>query len=192
MTAAQLFSASVYDKQHVEARKEAAKACSAELVDMQTLERHQNALEEETGSEEECVALALAVAREGGRVLFVGGDAKRVTKRLAAVSTRDVGTDTAAQWLHCVRFRPSRSVYELLGELDRVQNGQQPALGSEPRIQLVVIGPLCDLFAAFQSASGLTATGSGLKRMVELATKRLRAITSTRVVTMEPDTIGNM
>lgn len=140
---------------------------------------------------QECVALALAVAREGGRVLFVGGDAKRVTRRLAA-STRDVGTDTAAQWLHCVRFRPSRSVYELLGELDRVQNGQQPALGSEPRIQLVVIGPLCDLFAAFQSASGLTATGSGLKRMVELATKRLRAITSTRVVTMEPDTIGNM
>lgn len=64
------------------------------------------------------------VATDGGRVLFLVRDPKLVTKRLAAaVSSPDaaVSTDLAAECLHRVRFRQCRGVYELLCELDRVE-----------------------------------------------------------------------
>lgn len=73
---------------------------------------------------QQCVHAALLVASEEKQVLFLVRDPKLVTKRLAAaVSSPDTAmtTDLAAECLHRVRFRKCRSVYELLCELDRVQ-----------------------------------------------------------------------
>jgi hypothetical protein len=68
------------------------------------------------------------VAKDGNQVLFIVRDPKLVTKRLAAaVSSADAAmtTDVAAEYLHRVRFRPCRSVYELLSELDLVRQSWQ-------------------------------------------------------------------
>ncbi|KAG7386487.1 hypothetical protein PHYPSEUDO_015587 [Phytophthora pseudosyringae] len=136
---------------------------------------------------QQCVLAALLVAREGKQVLFLVRDPKGVTKRLAAaVSSPDAAmtTELAAECLHRVHFRKCRGVYELLCELDRVQQSWQDTQDGAG-LQLVALGPLCALFAGFQTASGITTTGAGLKRMVELAIKRLRATTSIHVSVME-------
>ncbi|OWZ08802.1 Drug/Metabolite Transporter, partial [Phytophthora megakarya] len=86
--------------------------------------------------------------------------------------------------LHRVRFRQIRSVNDLLRELDHVQKNWQD--GQDAGIRFVALGPLCDLFSGFHTASGISTTGAGLKRMVELAVKRLRATTSVSVSVMEP------
>ncbi|ETL89927.1 hypothetical protein, variant 4 [Phytophthora nicotianae] len=134
----------------------------------------------ESCSIERCVDAALLVTREGKQVLFLVRDPKGVTKRLAvAVSSPNAAmtTELAAECLHRVRFRQCRCVYELLCELDHLQQNWENEAGPE----LVVVGPLCDLFSDFRTASGITTTGAGLKRMVELAIRRLRATTSIHV-----------
>ncbi|KAG6623595.1 uncharacterized protein IUM83_01698 [Phytophthora cinnamomi] len=161
-TAEQLFASSIYSQELRAQRQQAAARCSAPLETMaarrnDTRSELGNLLEQAaTCSIEKCVTAALMVTKDGGRVLFLVRDPKLVTKRLAAAvssPTAAVPTDLAAECLHRVRFRQCRSVYELLCELDRVQAGQDGA----PE-QLVALGPLCDLFAGFQTASGITPT----------------------------------
>ncbi|KAL3670548.1 hypothetical protein V7S43_004862 [Phytophthora oleae] len=196
-TAEQLFASSIYAQEMWTLRQQAAALCSAPLVAMSTLAARNdsssvlgNKLERlKSCSIEQCVHAALLVAREGKQVLFLVRDPKGVTKRLAAeLSSPDavVTTELAAECLHRVRFRQCRSVYELLCELDREQQSCQGE--DEAGTQLVALGPLCDLFSGFQTVSGITATGAGLKRMLELAIQRLRATTSIHVSVMEAET----
>ncbi|ETO71916.1 hypothetical protein, variant 2 [Phytophthora nicotianae P1976] len=113
----------------------------------------------ESCSIERCVDAALLVTREGKQVLFLVRDPKGVTKRLAvAVSSPNAAmtTELAAECLHRVRFRQCRCVYELLCELDHLQQNWENEAGPE----LVVVGPLCDLFSDFRTASGITTTGT--------------------------------
>eukprot|EP00644_Phytophthora_capsici_P017965 jgi/Phyca11/507132/fgenesh2_kg.PHYCAscaffold_25_\ len=139
---------------------------------------------------EQCVHAALLVAREGQQALFLVRDPKGVTKRLAAALSRPdaaITTELAAECLHRVHFRQRRSVYELLCELDQEQQswqGGQDGAGT----RFVVLDPLCDLFSGFQTASGITTTGAGLLRMLELAIQRLRATTNIYVSVMQPET----
>ncbi|KAL4100222.1 hypothetical protein PRIC1_008016 [Phytophthora ramorum] len=196
-TAEQLFTSSIYAQEMRSQRQQAAALCSAPLVSMSSLVTRPSDSSVALGSElersascsiEQCVKAALMVTKEDREVLFLVLDSKMVTKRLAvAVSRPDAAmtTEAAAECLRRVRFRPCRSVYELLRELARVQQSWQE--GQAAGIQLVALGPLCDFFSSFQMAAGITTTGAGLKRMVELAIQRLRATTSIHVSIMEPE-----
>ncbi|ETN06922.1 hypothetical protein, variant 7 [Phytophthora nicotianae INRA-310] len=188
-TAEQLFASSIYAQEMRAQRQQAAAFCSAPLIAMSTLAAKRSGSSSALGNEleklescsiERCVGAALLVTREGKQVLFLVRDPKGVTKRLAvAVSSPNAAmtTELAAECLHRVRFRQCRCVYELLCELDHLQQNWENEAGPE----LVVVGPLCDLFSDFRTASGITTTGAGLKRMVELAIRRLRATTSIHV-----------
>ncbi|ETI43263.1 hypothetical protein F443_11711 [Phytophthora nicotianae P1569] len=135
----------------------------------------------ESCSIERCVDAALLVTREGKQVLFLVRDPKGVTKRLAvAVSSPNAAmtTELAAECLHRVRFRQCRCVFELLCELDHLQQNWEVCIllllsgvryftdraeldgQNEAGPELVVVGPLCDLFSDFRTASGITTTGT--------------------------------
>ncbi|KAG6971975.1 hypothetical protein JG688_00004220 [Phytophthora aleatoria] len=184
-TAEKLFASSIYAQEMRAQRQQAAALCSAPLFAIPTLESVLERLE--SCSIEQCVAAVLLVAREEKQVLFLVRDPNGVTKRLAAaVSSPDAAmtTELAAECLHRVRFRQCRDIYELLCALDHVQQCWEERKDAA-WLPLVALGPLCDLFSGFQAASGITTTGAGLKRMVELAIKRLRATTSIHVSIME-------
>ncbi|KAG3113099.1 hypothetical protein PI124_g10285 [Phytophthora idaei] len=195
-TAEKLFASSIYAQEMRAQRQQAAALCSAPLIAMSTLATKrsgtsptlESVLERlESCSIEQCVAAVLLVAREEKQVLFLVRDPNGVTKRLAAaVSSPDAAmkTELAAECHHRVRFRQCRDIYELLCALDHVQQCWEERKDAA-WLPLVALGPLCDLFSGFQAASGITTTGAGLKRMVELAIKRLRATTSIHVSIME-------
>ena len=83
--------------------------------------------------------MALDVTQEGKHVLFLVRDPKAVTKRLAvavsspattvtaaataggAAATAAMTTERAVKCLHQVHFRRCRSIYDLLRELDQVE-----------------------------------------------------------------------
>ncbi|ETL36735.1 hypothetical protein, variant 6 [Phytophthora nicotianae] len=167
-TAEQLFASSIYAQEMRAQRQQAAAFCSAPLIAMSTLAAKRSGSSSALGNEleklescsiERCVDAALLVTREGKQVLFLVRDPKGVTKRLAvAVSSPNAAmtTELAAECLHRVRFRQCRCVYELLCELDHLQQNWENEAGPE----LVVVGPLCDLFSDFRTASGITTTGT--------------------------------
>ncbi|KAG6966495.1 hypothetical protein JG687_00004814 [Phytophthora cactorum] len=184
-TAEKLFASSIYAQEMRAQRQQAAALCSAPLIAIPTLESVLERLE--SCSIEQCVAAVLLVAREEKQVLFLVRDPNGVTKRLAAAASSPdaaMTTELAAECLHRVRFRQCRDIYELLCALDHVQQCWEERKDAA-WLPLVALGPLCDLFSGFQAASGITTTGAGLKRMVELAIKRLRATTSIHVSIME-------
>ncbi|KAF4041888.1 hypothetical protein GN244_ATG05924 [Phytophthora infestans] len=195
-TAEQLFASSIYDLQMRAQRQQAAALCCAPLVSMSAFETRQSApssaldttlKDRKSCSVEQCVDTALQFARVGKQVLLLVRAPKSVTKHLAAAVSRldaAMTPELAAECLHCVRLRQCRDVYELLCELDSVQQSWE----NEAGLQLVALGPLCDLFSGFQTASGITTAGAGLKRMLELAIKRLRATTSIHVILMKTET----
>ncbi|ETL89938.1 hypothetical protein, variant 15 [Phytophthora nicotianae] len=132
-TAEQLFASSIYAQEMRAQRQQAAAFCSAPLIAMSTLAAKRSGSSSALGNEleklescsiERCVDAALLVTREGKQVLFLVRDPKGVTKRLAvAVSSPNAAmtTELAAECLHRVRFRQCRCVYELLCELDHLQ-----------------------------------------------------------------------
>ncbi|CAI5700945.1 unnamed protein product [Peronospora effusa] len=192
MTAEQLFASSIYSQEMKIQRQQAAAICTASFVTMSTLARQEKATSSvighsnyraETCDINECVEAALQVTRGGKKVLFLVRDPKFVTKRLAvAVSdpAAAMTTEIAAKCLHQIHFRQCRSIYELLRELDHVEKSSLEMQDTQ-RIHLVILGPLCELLSGFQTVSGMTATGAGFKRMVELAVKRLQTIPNIHV-----------
>ncbi|ETN06918.1 hypothetical protein, variant 3 [Phytophthora nicotianae INRA-310] len=189
-TAEQLFASSIYAQEMRAQRQQAAAFCSAPLIAMSTLAAKRSGSSSALGNEleklescsiERCVGAALLVTREGKQVLFLVRDPKGVTKRLAvAVSSPNAAmtTELAAECLHRVRFRQCRCVYELLCELDHLQQNWEVCIllllsgvryftdraeldgQNEAGPELVVVGPLCDLFSDFRTASGITTTGT--------------------------------
>ncbi|CAI5744738.1 unnamed protein product [Peronospora destructor] len=198
MTAEQLFASSIYSQEMKVQRKQAAAICAASFIAMSTLARQEKAISSvigkpldraETCSINQCVDAAIQVTRGGKKVLFLVRDPKFVTKRLAvAVSSPAAAmtTEIAAECLHHVHFRQCRSIYEVLRELDHVEKSWLE-MHDQQRIHLVVLGQLCDLLSSCQTVSGLTATGAGLKRMVNLAVKRLRTMTNIHVTVIKTE-----
>ncbi|CAI5735122.1 unnamed protein product [Hyaloperonospora brassicae] len=197
-TAEQLLAASMDALDMCVQRKAAAAQYSAPLVVMSTLLTRCTGFDKtsdvignegtrgESRSVEKCVDRALLVARGGKHVLFLVRDPKAVTKRLLFAATGAAGNAIdvlAEELLHRISFRQCRSVYELLQELDRVERSWQETQGRVD-VQYVALGPLCDFFSGFETAAGITVTGAGLKRMLELAIKRLRGTTGVHVSVM--------
>uniref|UniRef100_A0AAV1TIR3 Kinesin motor domain-containing protein n=1 Tax=Peronospora matthiolae TaxID=2874970 RepID=A0AAV1TIR3_9STRA len=200
-TAEELFASRLDSPVMCVQRKAAAAQYSASFVAMSTLDTRSTGIVDkrsncdvignteqtraETCSIDQCVDRALLVARAGKHVLFLVRDPKAVTKRLLFAVTGTVSNtmDVAAEEvLHRVCFRQCRSVYELLQELDHVETRRQKqGTRGHLDVEFVALGPLCDFFSGFETAAGITATGAGLKRLLELAVKRLRATTCTQV-----------
>ncbi|KAG7389146.1 hypothetical protein PHYBOEH_007561 [Phytophthora boehmeriae] len=158
-TAEQLFASSIHLKDLRMQRRLAAALCSAPLVNMaaiSTAETEQISVlgEGVSGARSitDCVTTALMIAKEGWQVLFLMSDSKMITKRLAAAVSRPeagLSTESAAECLHsrdnCVEMKQ-----------------EKPEQGSDARTRLVAIGPLCDLLSPFQTATGLTTSGTKL------------------------------
>ncbi|CAI5735045.1 unnamed protein product [Peronospora farinosa] len=192
MTAEQLFASSIYCQEMKIQRQQVAAICTASFVMMSTLARQEKATSSvighsnyraETCDINECVEAALQVTRGGKKVLFLVRDPKFVTKKLAVAVSNPAAamtTEIAAKCLHQIHFRQCRSIYELLRELDHVEKSSLEMQDTQ-RIHLVILGPLCELLSGFQTVSGMTVTGAGFKRMVELAVKRLQTIPNIHV-----------
>ncbi|CAH0473834.1 unnamed protein product [Peronospora belbahrii] len=188
-TAEELLTSSIDSLAMQRERKQVAIMCSASFIPISTLVKQQKGTscvlgnpwdrkDNETYCLHECIKDALQVTRDGKKVLFLVRDPKSVTKRLAVAVSNPaaaMSTEIAAKCLHHVHFCQCRSIYELLCELDHVEKSWR-AVEDTQKIELVVLGPLCVLFASFQTVSGMTVIGSGLKRMVELAIKRLQTM----------------
>ncbi|CAH0491629.1 unnamed protein product [Peronospora farinosa] len=193
MTAEQLFASSIYSQEMKIQRQQVAAICTASFVMMSTLARQEKATSSVIGHSNyraetcdinvcrvflECVEAALQVTRGGKKVLFLVRDPKFVTKKLAVAVSNPAAamtTEIAAKCLHQIHFRQCRSIYELLRELDHVEKSSLEMQDTQ-RIHLVILGPLCELLSGFQTVSGMTVTGAGFKRMVELAVKRLQTL----------------
>ncbi|KAI9914067.1 hypothetical protein PsorP6_006280 [Peronosclerospora sorghi] len=161
-------------------RQQVAALCSASFVTMSILTMQQNSTRADTHTIDKCVDKILQVISRKKHVLFLARDPKLVTKRLAvAVMSPDapMGPEFAVECLRRVHFRNCRSVYSLLCELNRIETDWRE-MREKLGIHFVALGPLSDFFSTFQTASGISATGAGLKRMVELAIKRLRGTTN--------------
>ncbi|KAL7679524.1 hypothetical protein Plhal304r1_c078g0165221 [Plasmopara halstedii] len=193
-TAEQLFASNIDMQEMRSQRQQAAALCSAPLHVMSTLARRQRSrsaldtqMENLTNCDlKTCVDAALSITRKGKQALFLVRDPTKVTKYIAAAVSRfnaAMAIELAAESLHRVHFHQCKRIDELQCELEYVQQAWKGP--DEAKFQLVVVGPLCDLFSGFQTTSGITLTGAGLKRMVELAVNRLRATTGVYVIVIE-------
>ncbi|KAF1322402.1 hypothetical protein FI667_g11299, partial [Globisporangium splendens] len=87
--------------------------------------------------------------------------------------------------LQHITFKPCRDVYRALCELEEAQR-----MWSDERdgYRFVAVAPFCELLGPFVTAPGLSATGEGMRRMLQLAIKRLRATAPLRICVIQPVT----
>ncbi|TDH64717.1 hypothetical protein CCR75_002476 [Bremia lactucae] len=134
--------------------------------------------ENESCSIERCIDIVVSVAKSEKDVFILVRDPKRMTKRLAAAMMSPDGMmtiESAAKCLHRVHFRQCKSIYELLCELDHIQQNWKH--GST--LHLVALGPLCDFLSNFQTVSGLTIAGLTLlfsSRIFRSYSQKLRTV----------------
>uniref|UniRef100_K3WB67 Uncharacterized protein n=1 Tax=Globisporangium ultimum (strain ATCC 200006 / CBS 805.95 / DAOM BR144) TaxID=431595 RepID=K3WB67_GLOUD len=211
-TAEQLFSESIHSQTLLQVRRLAAANCAAKPIRMSALlddtcgkpwssgegvgaSRHSG-----MSTLEECVEYALSLALENKRALLLLSNLTLVSKLLgAALQLRQTNTpsinpapdneaflsDTFYKPLQHITFKPCRDVYQALCELEEAQR-----MWSDERdgYRFVAVAPFCELLGPFVTTSGLSATGEGMRRMLQLAIKRLRATAPLRICVIQPVT----
>ncbi|TYZ58790.1 hypothetical protein PybrP1_001566 [[Pythium] brassicae (nom. inval.)] len=196
-SAAQLLSESLHSTRLLALRRQAAARCAAPSIRMSALLDAKRDGDPplpapfpvrrtlDTASMEECVELAVSVALEGDRALLLVSNIPLVATLLAAALQRRrvdaksasaaAGADSADPFyspLRRVTLTQCRDVFHALCELDAVERSWET---QRTGVRFVVLAPLCELLGPFMSTLGLSATGDGTRRLLQLALKRVRA-----------------
>ncbi|GAB9463475.1 hypothetical protein Gpo141_00000933 [Globisporangium polare] len=206
VTAEQLFSESLLSQRLLQVRKQAAAICAAKPIRMSVLLEDRTSSHEsptqwitplhnaEMSTLEDCIELAVSVALEGYRVLFLVSNLPLMSKLLATalhrrctqnrpLSTADIPlSDALYTPLQRISLTQCHDVFQALSMIYNFCSTQEQSDG----YRLLVLAPLCEFLGPFATSSGVNPTGEGMRRMLQLALKRARASAPVQTRVIQP------